>query len=158
MSYMHTKIGKNDTIYHPTNKEKFIGKEGYCVCRSSWELVFCKWCNANKAVIQWSAEPFGIPYIDKTQKDYKGQFKKRRYFPDFLCRILNSKGEIDTWLVEIKPYSQTIPPTKGRKSKKTMIYEAKTYSVNQSKWKSAEAYCKRKGWFFKILTEKQLLR
>jgi len=155
---MHKKIGKNDIIYKPINKDKFIGNEGYCVCRSSWERVFCRWCDLNKAVIQWASEPFGIPYIDKTQRNYKGQFKKRRYFPDFLCKILNSNGNIDIWLVEIKPYKETIPPTKGKnKSKKTQIYESRTYMVNQQKWNAARSYCQRKGWFFKILTEKQLL-
>lgn len=159
MSYMSTRIGKNDTIYKPVNKEKYIGKEGYCVCRSSWETIFCRWADHNPSIIQWVSEPLGIPYIDKTQKDYKGMPKRRRYFPDFLCKIRNSKGDVDTWLIEIKPHKETLPPRQGkRKSKKTQVYEAKTYAVNQAKWKSAENYCKKRKWMFKILTEKQLIR
>ena len=159
MSFMHTQIGKNDIIYHPINKEKYVGKVGYCVCRSSWEHIFCKWCDKNENILSWASEPLSIPYIDKTQKDYKGQFKKRRYFPDFLCKIRNSKGGVDIWLVEIKPFKETLPPKPGHnKSRKTQIYEAKTYAVNSQKWISAKAYCRRKNWKFKILTEKQLLR
>jgi len=156
---MHKKIGKNDVIYHPINKEKYIGKEGYCVCRSSWEVVFARWCDHNPMVIQWTSEPFGIGYIDKTQFDHKGIPKKRRYFPDFLCKIKNSKGKIDTWLVEIKPHKETISPKKGKnKSKKTQMYESITYMRNKAKWQAAEKYCKKRGWNFKILTEKQLLK
>jgi len=159
MSFMHTKIGKNDTVYKPIHKEKYIGKEGYCVCRSSWELIFCKWCDNSPSILQWGSEPIQIPYIDRTQKDYKGQYKKRRYFPDFICKILNKNENVDIWLVEIKPYKETMPPSQGkRKSKKTQLYEAKTWAVNSAKWESARAYCRRKGWFFKIITEKQLIR
>jgi len=159
MSFMNNKIGKNDIVYTPINKEKYIGKTQRAVCRSSWEVKMCQWCDNNPMIIEWASEPLSIPYIDRTQKDYKGMPKKRRYFPDFLCKILNKDGDIDIWLIEIKPYKETIPPKKGKnKSRKTQVYEAKTYSVNQSKWKSAENYCKKRGWKFKILTEKQLLK
>ena len=160
MSYMSTKIGKNDSIYRPINKEKYTGKEGYAVCRSSWETIFCQWADNCSSVLQWSSEPLAIPYIDKTSRDKKGLPKKRRnYFPDFLCRIQDKSGKIITWLVEIKPFRETHPPIKkGRKSRKTMLYEQKTWAVNSAKWRSAEAYCRKKGWVFKILTEKQLIR
>jgi hypothetical protein len=156
---MNNKIGKNDTIYTPINKEKYIGKSSWAVCRSSWERKMCQWLDNNPYVVKWASEPLSIPYIDNTQKDYKGMPKKRKYYPDYLCHILNQNNKIDIWLIEIKPYKETLPPTKGKnKSRKTQVYEAKTYSVNQSKWKSAENYCKKRGWKFKILTEKQLLK
>jgi hypothetical protein len=156
---MHQQIGKNDTIYKPINKEKYIGKENYCVCRSSWERIFFSWCDKNPAVLEWVSEPLAIPYIDKTTKDYKGLPKKRRYFPDALCKIQDKTGNTTTYLIEIKPFKETQPPLKkGRKSKKTIIYEQKTWLVNSAKWKSAEAYCKKRNWVFKLLTEKELLR
>ena len=159
MSYMSKQIGKKDTIYKPVNKEKYISNPPYAVCRSSWETIFCRWCDNNPAVIQWSSESISIPYIDKTSRDFKGLPKKRKYYPDFLCNIIDGHGVITTWLVEIKPKKECSPPlTRGNKSKKTMIYEQKTWAVNSAKWKSAEAYCKRKGWVFKILTERELIK
>ena len=155
---MSSQVRKGDIIYKPTKPEKYMGK-GQIVCRSSWEIVFCKWCNNNPSVLQWSSEPLAIPYIDQTSKDYKGLPKKRRYYPDFLCKIKNKNGIIDTWLVEIKPAKETIPPRKGKnKSQKTKLYEAKTWAVNQAKWKSAEHLCKKRGWKWKILTERHLIK
>ena len=158
MSYMNTKVGKNDTKFIPINKEKFKSKTPWAVCRSSWEEKMCRFLDNNPYVVEWASEPLFINYIDITQKDYKGMPKKRKYYPDFLCKILNKENKTDIWLIEIKPYKETIPPRKGNKSKKTQIYEAKTYSVNSAKWRAAENYCNKRGWFFKIITEKQLLR
>ena len=159
MSYMSTKVGKKDQIYHPVNKEKYMGKEGFAVCRSSWEVNVCRWMDSNPFVLQWKSEPFGIPYIDPSLKDRKGLPKRRRYYPDFLAKIKNRYGNIDVWLIEVKPFKETVPPRKtARKSKKTNIYEDRTWQVNTAKWRAAQAYCDRKGWMFKILTEKQILK
>ena len=37
-----------------------------------------------------------------------------------------------------------------------MLYEQKTWVVNQAKWEAAEKWAKKKGIEFKILTEKEL--
>jgi hypothetical protein len=158
MSYMSGRIGKKDTVYHPKNVNKYVGNPPYCVCRSSWETIFCKWADNNPAVVEWASEPIAIPYVDKATKDYKGMPKKRRYYPDFIVKVMNRNKEIDTWLVEVKPYKETIPPRPGKKSPKTKMYEAKTWGTNQSKWRAAEEFCRKRKWFFKILTEKQLLK
>lgn len=156
---MSSKVGKGDTIYRPKNEKKYVGNPPYAVCRSSWEIIFCKWADNNPAVIEWASEPMGIPYVDKMTKDYRGMPKKRRYFPDFIVKVLNKQGNIDTWLVEVKPHKETIPPrTSGKKSQKTKIYEAKTWGTNQAKWQAAERFCKGRGWYFKILTERQLIK
>lgn len=159
MSYMSRQVGVGDKIYRPQNVKKYVGNPPYCVVRSSWELVFCRWADNNPAVIEWASEPLPIPYIDQTQRDSKGMPKNRRYFPDFITKILNKEGNIDTWLVEIKPYKETIPPRHSSiKSAKTQLYEAKTWVTNQAKWRAAEEYCRRRGWMFKILTEKHLIK
>jgi hypothetical protein len=155
---MSNQIGKNDFIYKPINKNKYIGNPPYAVCRSSWERIYCQWCDNNPSVLQWCSEMIGISYIDKTSRNNKGFPKKRTYYPDFLCKIIDKHNNITTWLIEIKPNKETKPPlTRGNKSKKTMLYEQKTWMVNSSKWLAAEAFCKRKNWKFKILTEKQLI-
>ena len=70
---------------------------------------------------------------------------------------INETNGPKTYLIEIKPSKQTIPPIvkKGRK-KSTMIYEQQTYVKNKAKWLAAEKWAKKKGIEFKILTEKEL--
>ena len=155
---MSNKIGKNDTKYTPINSSKYMGKTRFAVCRSSWEIVVCRWLDSNPSVVQWKSEPFGIPYIDPSQRNKHGQLKKRMYYPDFLAKIQNRHGSLQIWLIEVKPYKETIPPTvTKRKAKKTQINEARTWDINQAKWRAATHYCQSKAWKFKILTEKQIL-
>lgn len=159
MSYMSHKVGKKDIIYKPQNIKKYIGNPPYCVARSSWELIFCRWADNNPSVIEWASETISIPYIDQTERDYRGMPKKRRYFPDFILRVRNRENNIDTWVVEIKPEKETRPPRLSKvKSQKTKVYESKVWATNSAKWKAAEEFCRRRGWYFKILTERDLIK
>ena len=36
------------------------------------------------------------------------------------------------------------------------MYEQLTYVKNQAKWEAATKFCNKKGWEFKILTEKDI--
>ena len=61
-----------------------------------------------------------------------------------------------TYVVEVKPESQTKKPVQGKRRTKKFLKEAATYAVNQMKWKAADEFCQEHGWQFKILTEKDL--
>jgi hypothetical protein len=63
---------------------------------------------------------------------------------------------LKTYLIEIKPESQTLPPVPPKKKTKRFIQEVMTYGKNQAKWKAATEYAKDRGWEFMILTEKHL--
>ena len=81
-----------------------------------------------------------------------------RYYPDFIAEIKGHDNEVNTFLIEVKPYKQTLEPKKGKKKARTFQNEILTYAVNQEKWKSANKFCSDKGWKFKILTEKDLFK
>ena len=138
------------TIYQPLNPKKYIGKE-LPISRSSYETAFCKWCDGNTGVIQWVSEPFAVPYYDIVKK------KNRRYYPDFLIKVINRSKEISTYVIEIKPLSQVVAPVK-KSNKKTYMNEMATYATNMSKWNAADIICKKKGWQFKIITEKEIFK
>lgn len=134
--------------YNPVHKEKYIGKYNP-ICRSSWEYSFCRYLDNNRNVIEWSSETLVIKYL------FMGKIKK--YYPDFIIKLKNNKGEIITHVIEIKPFKETIPPKiTTKKTHKTKIYESFTWEKNKSKWKSAEMFCKKMGYKFVILTEKDL--
>ena len=149
MSYMQKQEGKNTDRYYVVNKEK-TDKE-YYVCRSTWEQKFFKWLDHNKNILKWSSEPLAVPYFDPvTNKD-------RRYYPDVLTKVKTKDNKEKVYLIEIKPYKETILPKKTKnKTNKTMLYEQKTWLTNTHKWKSAIRFCKKRGWEFKIITEKDL--
>jgi len=71
--------------------------------------------------------------------------------------IIKEGDIIKSYLVEIKPYSQTKPPKESKRKKKTTIlYEKITYAVNQAKWDAAKQYAAKKNMEFLILTEREL--
>lgn len=137
-------------FFIPKNPEKYIGDLSQIVYRSSWEKRLFEFCDSRSSIIKWSSEPFAIKYWDNSS------LKNRRYFPDAYIEVLDVNGSIKKYLVEVKPYKQTIEPKKGRKKAKTYINECLTYSKNQSKWKYAREFCERNGLEFLILTEDEL--
>jgi len=134
-------------IYNPTGK-KYRGKSNP-IYRSSWELKFFRWCDLNENVIEWNSENVVIPYRI-------GNGKPRRYIVDNTVTIREGSS-IKRYLVEIKPYKQTQPPTShGNKKKSTIIYEQYTFAKNKCKWGAAKQWCTKNRYEFLILTEKDL--
>jgi len=137
--------------FTPKYPQKYIGNPNNIIYRSSWERIFMKWADENPNVLSYSSEELHIPYL------YPIDGKIHRYFPDFIITIKDKNDKIQTWMIEIKPYAQTIHPgTKKHKPGKKLIRETLEYTKNQAKWTAASAYCADKGWSFKILTEKDL--
>lgn len=150
---------KRHKQYIPRNPKKYTGSYPI-ICRSSWETIFCRYCDSNQKILYWNSEKVVIsykhPYLTNRNNNLP---KTSRYYPDFLITVQESPTKVMKYLVEIKPFKETQPPKAGnRKSQKTRLYEKKTWAVNSAKWKAAERYCKRMGYKFIKLTEKQLLR
>lgn len=137
------------TKYFPINPTKYIGDSTKILCRSLWERKFCKFLDNNPNILRWSFETLKIPYI--SPKDNNVHI----YYPDFIIEKRTKIGLIKTSVIEIKPFKQTQEP-KYKKSKKAMIMEALTYSINTAKWDAAKEFCKKHEWEFIILTEKEL--
>lgn len=135
--------------YKPINTFKYIGDINDIVYRSSYELKFMKFCDLNESIIKWSSECLTIPYKSVDNKVHK-------YIPDFLIEIKDINNDIKKYLIEVKPYKQTIPPFKGRKRKKTILEESLIYEKNVSKWNAAREFCKLNGLNFLLITEKEL--
>lgn len=131
--------------YVPVFPEKYSGDPTNVIMRSSWETRFAIWCDKNPQIIKWNSEETIVPYISPIDG------RVHRYFIDFKIKTVNNK----TYLVEIKPKSQTLPPQGSKKTQK-FLAEAKTYMVNQAKWEAATKYAKDRNWEFMVLTEYEL--
>ena len=136
--------------YKPTNPQKYTGNPNNIICRSSWERKFCQWCDRKDNVISWASEEISIPYV--SPKDNR----VRRYYPDFLIKVQEKNDIVKTYVVEVKPKKQTLPPKPRKRVTKSYIYECTTYAVNQAKWKAANEFCKDNQIEFKIVTEDEL--
>ena len=136
--------------YKPLNPKKYQGNPNNIICRSSWERKFCMWADRKDNVVSWASEEINIPYI--SPKDNR----VHKYYPDFHIKVKESNNRIKTYVVEVKPKKQTMPPKKRSRITKSYIYECQTYAVNQAKWKAASEFCKDNRIEFKIITEDEL--
>lgn len=136
-------------IFRPLHTEKYKGHDlpRYL---SSWELKLFRWCDTNPNVLEWGSENVVIPYTSPIDN------KTHRYIVDAFIKLKTASG-IKKFLVEVKPYKQTVEPEKTtNRSKKSLIYEQLTYIQNMAKWEAAKKWCKDRGIEFTILTEKEL--
>ena len=134
-------------VFVPKYQSKFIGSKA--IYRSGLELKFFRFCDSNKNILKWSSEDVVVPYVSPIDG------RVHRYFVDNY--IMVKEGDVvKNYLVEIKPFKQTKPPTTKYRKKQHLIYEQKQWAVNTSKWESARKYAKQKGWEFIIITEKDL--
>ena len=150
------------------NPEKYIGNQTLIVYRSEWERKFCDYCCKSPSILEWSAEPISIPYYNRVAnleecKKYgldpnnPVNWKISNYHVDFWIKIKLPNGNIEKWLIEIKPKKECQPPkpctSNKLKDKKRFNQEAKTWLINEAKWAAAKAFCEKQGWKFYIFHE-----
>jgi len=136
--------------FTPKNPNKYEGDPTNIIYRSSWELKFFNWCDQNDSILKWSSEETVIPYICPTDN------RVHRYFPDVKMTVRNRDGGIKRYLVEVKPFRETLQPSPKGRSKKKFLTEVMKWGKNQAKWEAAKKYCDKMGMEFKIITEKEL--
>jgi hypothetical protein len=135
------------TALHP---KKYKGTHPI-VYRSSLELNCMRWFDSCPNVIEWGSETVIIPYVKPTDG------KVHRYYTDFNVKIVDKKGIVRKYIIEVKPFKQTIPPTKhGNKKPKTLLYEQVNYAINCAKWDAAREWCGKHGYIFSHITEKDI--
>ena len=143
---------KSKSQFIPKNAVKYTGSYPINI-KSSWERSFAQWLDLNESVISWSSENISIKYFDPVLN------KVRRYYPDFFFKTIDKDNNLKSYLVEVKPNKETKPPTKsGRKSVKTIVHQENTYYTNMAKFDAASLFCKKMGYQFKLITEKELFR
>ena len=128
----------------PKNPQKYVGNSGNIVFRSSWELSFFKWLDANDAIIRWGSEELYIPYL--SPKDGR----VHRYFPDIVVLYKHKDGSIRKEIVEVKPYKETV------ETPRMTPRDAEALMINRAKWKAAADFAATHGATFRVITEKTM--
>ena len=129
--------------YVVLNPNKYAGK-GVPKYRSGWELAFMRFCDSNDHIISWASESMTIPYRNPLTG------KPTRYIPDFLIQYRNKHNKVVTELIEIKPKKQSILESKASNRDRAIV------AVNYAKWAAAQAWCKRNGLTFRVVTEEDI--
>lgn len=137
-------------LWRPKNLKKYKGDFNDIWVRSSWEQKVYQWLDRNDNVLEWSSEEIYVPYRSPIDGKY------HRYFLDAYAKMKNADGKVTEYLIEIKPYKQTIEPQVKKRITKTYINEVYTWGINSAKWKAAEEYCRDRKWSFIKLTEKEI--
>lgn len=143
---MNTLKGK----FIPRNVAKYRGDYKNIIYRSSWELKFMKYCDLNINILEWGSEEVVIPYRSPLDG------KVHRYFVDFYIKVKDINGNIQKYLIEVKPKKQTKEPKPQKRMTKKYIYEVTEYVKNQAKWDAAKDYCDDRNYKFMIITEDEL--
>lgn len=138
-------------VYRVRYTKKYNGDYTKVIYRSSWERKFCVYCDTSDNVLSWSSEPFTIPYNCPLTG------KKREYLIDFYARIRNERGEINDFLIEIKPKAKLKKPLPPRKQtlKKLQYYNVamKEFLTNMAKFSAARVHAIKIGYRFIVVTE-----
>jgi len=132
-------------FFEVRNPQKYVGK-GKPKYRSGWEWAFMKFCDNNENILQWASESIAIPY----RHPLTG--KMTNYIPDFLIQYRTKNNKVITELIEIKPKKQSVLESKASQRDKAIV------AVNYAKWAAAQAWCKRAGLSFRVLTEDDIFR
>jgi len=143
---MNTLKGK----YIPRNVSKYRGDYKNIIYRSSWELKFMKYCDLNKSILEWGSEEIVIPYRSPLDN------RVHRYFVDFYIKVKDINGNLQRYLIEVKPKKQTKEPKVQQRMTKRYIYEVTEYAKNQAKWAAAKDFCDDRNYKFMLITEDEL--
>jgi hypothetical protein len=130
--------------YEPKNPQKYVGTKKIKY-RSSWEMVFCQFCDNNDKVLQWASESIQIPYRNPVTG------KQTIYVPDFFIVYQGRVGQTIAEVVEIKPTKQTSLLEAGKSTRDQVAA-----IINHAKWQAASIWCKRNGMTFRVITEKDI--
>lgn len=135
-------------VFKPRYPKKYRGNVSNIIYRSSWELRLMIFLDTEPLIEWWSSEEHVVMYTDHSTNPPR----MRRYFPDFLVK----KTMGDTFMIEVKPEKEVLPPISRSKQTRAYIKEIKTFAKNNSKWESARRFCEQRGWKFLVLTERDL--
>ncbi|MBT9159404.1 MAG: hypothetical protein DDT26_00663 [Dehalococcoidia bacterium] len=143
--------------YNPKNPKKYVGDASGIVYRSSLELTLMKVFDEHPDIVAWSSEEVVVPYVCPTDG------KRHRYFPDFVIKKKHNKPPNDSQqeshsvvMIEVKPSQQCREPKTPKRKTRRYLNEVLTWGKNQAKWNAAAEYCLRRGWEWKIMTEKDI--
>lgn len=159
----------NRGTFIPKNVDKCFNYNGQypdakpITFRSSWEKILCNFCDMQENVLAYGSEILELPYYSEIDN------KMHRYVTDFVMVTKSRDGSIKKWVIEVKPESQAArldehgnlimpkPPKKPTQRRLALWQErCNVIRRNNEKWSVAKDFCYKKGYIFKVITEREL--
>lgn len=128
-------------LYKPINPQKYMGDPTKIRFLSAWELKVMQFFDKSDSIVQWGSEEIKVPYFNPVKK------AMAMYLPDFIVKYKDSKGNIHTEIVEVKPSKEATVRKKMSNYDKVMLV------INTAKWQACGAMCAKAGVRFRVLTE-----
>jgi hypothetical protein len=133
--------------FTPKNPQKYIGTNiNKIIYRSSWELSLMQACDTHPYILQWASEAIKIPYKHPITGKYT------MYVPDFLIVYADKKLVQHCEMIEVKPEKEVFASGYIPKTQNEKIVQA----INFAKFAAATLFCKKRGWHFRVMTERNL--
>lgn len=147
-------------LFTPKNTQKYLGKNlNKITYKSSWELTCCLFFDNNPSVLGWMSESIPSNHVHEgiSGIPYRNPFTGRWtiYVPDFFVIYVDKHRKQHAEVMEIKPLQEVPPAMSGVGVRVSKLTEAKQI-LNAAKYAAAIAFCSQRGWYFRVVTEKDL--
>jgi hypothetical protein len=73
-----------------------------------------------------------------------------QYIPDILMTYKTKDNKVKAELIEIKPKKQSVIESSMSTRERAVV------AINYAKWAAAQAWCKKNGLVFRVITEDQM--
>ena len=116
------------------------------------------WDN-HPSVIGWMSEEMPTRTLHESGIAYRNPFNGRQtmYIPDFFVVYIDRIGKQHVEVIEVKPSDEVPPMFGGPRSKLSKLKEARRI-LNTAKFVAAVEHCAKRGWFFRVATEKDMFK
>ena len=149
------------SIFIPQNPNKYLGNNLQRIeLKSSWERSFALFLDNSPAVLGWAYEALPTKTLHESGIAYLNPFTGRQtiYRPDFFVIYVDRDNKKHAEVIEIKPIDEVPPAISGIHTKTlTKLKEARQI-LNAAKFAAAVEHCVKRGWRFRIVTEKELFK
>jgi hypothetical protein len=150
----------NKGVFTPKNPQKYLAANiREITYRSSWELSAMMFFDNAPSILGWSSESIPTKTMHESGIAYLNPFTGRQsiYVPDFFVIYVDKNGKRHAEVIEIKPSDEVPPAMGGVRGRLTEQKEARRM-LNLAKFTAAIEHCARRGWQFRVMTEKEMFR
>jgi len=112
------------------------------------------------SVLGWMSESLPTKTLHESGIAYLNPFTGRQtiYKPDFFVIYVDRDNKKHAEVIEIKPFDEVPPMISGYHAKTVTKLKEARQILNAAKFAAAAEHCIKRGWRFRVVTEKELFK